>query len=102
MGRSPSCSISPLLERRLDDIQETLGRYRVIIYNNDTTPFEAVVRTLVEATKCSLEEAEIEAWEAHTFGSASVHFASEPDCHVVARVIESIGVRTEVRKEWDD
>lgn len=74
----------------------------VVIFNNDYTPFEIVIRVLMSSTGCDLEEASIEAWEAHNFGTAPVHFAGEPACHAIAAMISSVGVKTEVRKEWDD
>lgn len=77
------------------------GRYKVVIYNNDHTEYSEVVRILMAATGCDLEEAAIETWEAHTFGHADVHFAEEHVCHEVATVIAGIGVRTSVQPEWN-
>lgn len=77
------------------------GRWMVVIKNNDTTPIDDVVAVLVAATGCTIEEAAIETWEAHTFGKANVHFSSKPECERVSRVIEGIGVDTEVLPEWE-
>ncbi|MBX3096768.1 MAG: ATP-dependent Clp protease adaptor ClpS [Fimbriimonadaceae bacterium] len=77
------------------------GRYRVIIFNDDHTPYDVVVRILMAATGCDLEEAAIETWEAHTFGRCDVHFAAEHECHEVAGVINGVGVQTDVQPEWD-
>ena len=74
----------------------------VILYNDDHTPYDAVVRVLMEATGCPLEEAHTETWEAHHFGQAPVHFAGEAACQAVAAIIGRIGVKTAVKKEWDD
>jgi hypothetical protein len=41
-------------------------------------------------------------WEAHTYGKAFVHFAGRTECEVIAAMIASIGVKTEVRREWED
>ncbi len=73
-----------------------------LIFNNTHTPYEAVVQILIIATHCTEEEAAIETWEAHHFGKASVHFGSEVECQQVAEIINTIGVRTEVCKEWDE
>ncbi|MEO7453807.1 MAG: ATP-dependent Clp protease adaptor ClpS [Fimbriimonadales bacterium] len=78
------------------------GRYAAIMFNNDSNSFDEVIRIVMLATSCPVEEAQIETWEAHTFGEAAVHFAAETECARVALTIASIGVRTEVRKEWDD
>jgi ATP-dependent Clp protease adapter protein ClpS len=73
-----------------------------IIFNDDHTPIDLVVLTVIAATKCSVEEAEIETWEAHHYGKAPIHFSSESECDQVARVLQSIGVKTEVVPEWTE
>jgi ATP-dependent Clp protease adaptor protein ClpS len=77
-------------------------RWMVVIFNNDTTPADAVLLILMQATKCDAEEAYMEMWEAHTFGKASVHFAPLAECEAVAELIETVGVKTEVKREWDE
>lgn len=74
----------------------------VIIHNNEHNSFDEVIFILMRATGCTRQEAEIETWEAHTYGKASVHFASEPDCIAVSRIIESIGIYAEVQPEWKE
>jgi len=78
------------------------GRYMTVIFNNETNTFEEVMETIMYATACSIEEAYCETWEAHTFGSAAVHFGSQEVCSAVASIISQIGVKTEVRPEWDE
>ena len=78
------------------------SRWMTVIFNNDQTNFNVVVLTIMVATNCDAQEAEIEAWEAHTYGKAPIHFASEAECHQVARVLQTIGVQTEVCLEWED
>lgn len=78
------------------------GRWMVVIYNNDVNTVDEVIAILMRATGCSVDEAAIETWEAHTFGKAQVHFAGRTECEVVAAMIGSIGVKTEVRPEWED
>lgn len=78
------------------------GRWMTLIYNDSVTPYEAVVQILMLATGCSQDEAEIETWEAHTYGKAGVHFAQKSECERVAEIIRSIGVKTEVTTEWND
>jgi ATP-dependent Clp protease adaptor protein ClpS len=82
----------------LRDIEEA-GDYVVVIFNNDTNSFDQVIAVLIHATECDLHEASLETWEAHTFGSAVVHHGAQIECKHVARIISTIGVRTEVRKE---
>ncbi len=78
------------------------GRWMTIIFNDDHTPMDLVVLTIMVATRCDATEAEIETWEAHTYGKAPIHFASEAECNQVASVIQTIGVKTEVCLEWED
>lgn len=92
----------PALLPQLDhNGSETDGRWKVIIYNNDHTTREEVFEILVRATGCDAEEAEIEIWEAETYGRAPVHFASRSECDSAAWLISRIGVKTEVSPEWD-
>lgn len=78
------------------------ARHMTVIYNDDHTPYEAVVEVLVRATGCSRGEAEMETWEAHHYGKAPVHFGSQRDCQGAADVIGTIGVKAEVMPEWND
>ena len=77
------------------------SRWMVVILNNETNSMDEVIAVLVAATGCTIEEAAIEAWEAHTYGKASVHFASRSDCVIAASIIEAIGVKTNVVPEWE-
>lgn len=78
------------------------SRWMVVIYNNDTTTFDEVIFVLMAATSCDQAEASIEAWEAHTYGKAPVHFASKDECARAAEMIELVGIKTEVCPEWND
>lgn len=73
-----------------------------MIYNNDTNSLDEVVFVLMAATGCDHAEAEIETWEAHTYGKAPVHFASKEECSRAAEMIELVGIKTEVCPEWND
>ena len=95
-------STTPLLSPLEQTSPAINDRFKVLIFDNDYTPVESVIRILMESTGCDVEEAYIEVWEAQEFGKAPVHFAGEPACHAVAAIIGSIGVKTEVTKEWDD
>jgi ATP-dependent Clp protease adaptor protein ClpS len=79
------------------------GRWMVVIFNNDTNSMDEVVEILIRATGCGVEEAMIEMWEAHTYGKAPVHFSGDrTECDTAAAIISSIGVKTEVAREWED
>lgn len=84
------------------DADTYTGRWMVTIYNNETNSVDEVVAILMEATGCDVQEACIEMWEAHTFGKASVHFSAKDECERAANIIASIGVKTEVTREWED
>jgi len=91
-----------LAEPKIDGPAIGMGRWMVVIFNDDVTPFDIVIAALMRATGCQEREAEIEAWEAHTFGKAPVHFASKNECENAAAIISSVGVKTEVSPEWND
>jgi len=78
------------------------GRWMTTIFNNEENSMEEVIWILMRATDCDREEAEIEMWEAHTYGKAPVHFATKAECERAADVIATIGIETEVAPEWDD
>ena len=94
-------SLSPQIQRESESKTQT-RRYRTIIFNNDFTPMDVVVMALMRATNCDAEEAAIEMWEAHHFGQANVHFSTRTECEEAANIIASVGVKTEVKPEWDD
>ncbi len=91
-----------VLEPRELEGSKTNGRWMVTIFNNPTNSVDEVIYILVQATGCDLDEASIETWEAHTFGKAPVHFDSKEVCEDAARIISSIGVKTEVSREWEE
>ena len=78
------------------------GRWMTVIFDNDHNSMDEVVEVLIRATGCDEKEAEIEMWEAHTYGKTPVHFASREACEWAAETIGRIGVKTEVAPEWDD
>jgi ATP-dependent Clp protease adaptor protein ClpS len=91
---------APVLDPvEVDDISYS-GRWMVIMFNNPLNTFEEVIMILMVATECSMDEAELETWEAHLRGKAPVHFASKEECNRVSKIISSIGVVTEVQPEW--
>lgn len=92
----------PFVEPEIIEKGQVTGRWMVVIYNNDFNSMDEVVEVLMRATGCPTEEAIIETWEAHTYGKAPVHFSGRDECELVAAMIASIGVRTEVRPEWED
>jgi ATP-dependent Clp protease adapter protein ClpS len=78
------------------------GRWALVIFNNESNSFEDVIFILMKATGCDVQEATIETWEAHHYGKAMVHFGDKSECEAAARVVQSIGVQTEVRPEWGE
>ena len=91
-----------LLQPVLEPSHVGSARWMVVIFNNDETSMDDVVLVLMAATGCDVDEAYMEMWEAHHYGKAPVNFAPETECHEVARVIATVGVKTSVQKEWED
>lgn len=97
--------MSQIIERpdlQQSPVESTGGRWQVIIFNNPWNTVDEVIDVLMRATQCDEAEAEIETWEAHHFGKAPVHFASQEECRQAAEIISKIGVKTEVGPEWND
>jgi ATP-dependent Clp protease adapter protein ClpS len=94
--------MSQTLLNPINELNGNSGRWMTMIFNNDITSMDEVMLALMTATQCSVEEAEIETWEAHTYGKAAVHFATESECREVATIISSVGVQTAVTPEWND
>lgn len=78
------------------------GRWMTVIYDDDVTPVDVVLVTLVAATGCDMQEAATEVWEAETYGKAPVHFATEEECRRAAAVIARARIRVDVQPEWND
>lgn len=93
---------STFLQPELIESGTGSGRWMVVIYDNDTTALDDVINMLMRATGCTVEEACIETWEAQEYGKAPVHFAEQDECEIVAAMLGTIGVKTEVRREWND
>ncbi len=74
----------------------------VVLFNDDVTPYDLVVATLILATDCTEEEAELETREAHHCGRATVHYAGREECLEAVEIITRVGIKAEVRKEWID
>lgn len=89
-----------ILEPEVQGPQTGGNRWMVVIFNNDTNSMDDVIEVLMRATGCDMEEAYIEMWEAHTYGKAPVHFAAQSECEDAAGIIRTIGVKTEVSREW--
>ena len=81
---------------QLDDGEETGDGYRVLIYNDDHTPIDAVVKQIIKATKCSLLKATKITLEAHHKGRAICFRGSREKCQQVALVLREIRLQCEV------
>lgn len=94
---------TPTFQPETTDPQSgTRGRWMVVIHNNHTNSFDEVIVALMAGTGCDIEEASIEAWEAHHYGKAPVHFAAQAECVEAAATISRVGVVTDVLPEWND
>lgn len=70
--------------------------FRVILYNDDHTPVDAVVKQVMKATACSIERAAQITLEAHHKGRAVCYKGGREKCHQVARVLREIRLQCEV------
>ena len=76
--RAPKAAPVPAISDSTD------SGWKVVLYNDDDTPFEVVIFALQRAAGLSLEVAEMVAVEAHTEGSAVVKRGlSEEDAQII-------------------
>ena len=85
-------------ERESQSLEQSAEQWCVTVYNNDTNTYEEVMTVLMLATKCTTEEAYIEAWEIDHYGLCTVHRDSEETCKTIAHIVSTIGIRVEVEK----
>ena len=71
----------------------------VTVYDNERNTVEQVIETLMNATACALDEAEMETWEVHFLGRSTVHHGGQEECERAAGVIRRIGIRVTVTEE---
>jgi ATP-dependent Clp protease adaptor protein ClpS len=71
----------------------------VVVFNNEHNTYLEVISILMQATGCTLEEAEIETWEVDHLGQSTVHHGGQEECERVAAVIRTIGIQVEVKEE---
>jgi ATP-dependent Clp protease adapter protein ClpS len=71
----------------------------VIVYDNDVNTYAEVIHILQVATGCTVEEAQIEAWEVDNLGKSVVHHGAKEECERSAGIIRQIGIRVEVTQE---
>jgi len=67
--------------------------WNVVLLNDDWHTFEEVIVQLVKAIRCSLEQAESIAWEAHSKGEAVCYSGPRERCELVAGILEEIDLR---------
>jgi len=70
--------------------------YQVILYNDDTHAFDAVVRQVQKATRVSAEEAFAITLRAHERGRAACYAGSHETCKRVADILREIALQVEV------
>lgn len=81
----------------LEEVEERIDTpWRVILYNDEVHSFDEVIVQLIKATLCSIEEAEVIAWRAHTQGKARAYEGTFEACFRVQGVLREIQLVTEI------
>jgi ATP-dependent Clp protease adapter protein ClpS len=68
----PGTITLPIAEPELDRAEHHDRGWKVLLFNDETTPFEVVIQALQRAAGLSVEVAEMVAWAAHSQGQAVV------------------------------
>ena len=84
------------LDEMLDDGDTQGDGYRVVLYNDDHTPIDAVIKQLIKATQCSNLKAAKITLEAHRKGRAVCFKGAREKCQKVALVLREIRLQCEV------
>ena len=92
-------SVSRPSSEQSSETSSTGSGYIVIVYDNDVNTYAEVIHVLQIATGCTVEEAEIEAWEVDNLGKSVVHHGGKEECERAAGIIRQIGIRVEVTEE---
>ncbi len=79
-----------------DETGKTSGEYRVILYDDDHTPVDAVIEQLIKATKCSLLKATKITREVEAKGRGICFRGARDKCRQVALVLREIRLQCEV------
>lgn len=87
-------------ERSAQHLDESAkGNWLVTVFDNDHNTYAEVMTILMIATSCSPDEAHIETWEIDHLGLCVVHRAAEKECHKVANIISTIGIKVTVSED---
>ena len=98
MTVAPRTAKRPRDQRAADTDDARAVPHRVILYNDDVHPFDAVVRQVRKATGRSTEEAFMITLQAHEQGRAVCYAGSAEACHRVADVLRKIALQVEVNR----
>jgi ATP-dependent Clp protease adapter protein ClpS len=95
--RAPARAVPEVEVDVLEETEERLDTpWRVILYNDEIHSFEEVIVQLIKDTQCSIEEAEVIAWRAHTQGKARAYEGNFEACFRVQGVLREIQLVTEI------
>ncbi len=81
----------------VDETEERIKTpWRVILYNDEIHTFDEVIRQVIKATGCSVQQAEKHAWTVHTEGKDCVFEGEFEECFRVQGVLREIQLVTEI------
>jgi ATP-dependent Clp protease adapter protein ClpS len=83
-----SYDISPII---IDQI-ESLSEWRIIVYNNDVTPFNLVFYVLKTVVPMSDQDAFDKTQEIHSLGMAVVYSGNKKHCEKIKYALDQIKV----------
>ncbi len=93
---NPAPDGDTLTIERTDDGDDAKDGYRVLLYNDDHTPVDAVVKQIIKATQYSRLKATRITLEAHRKGRAICYRGARGKCQQVALVLREIRLQCEV------
>lgn len=88
--------VTPEVETTEETEERVQTPWRVILYNDEIHTFDEVIRQLIKATGCSVQQAEKHAWTVHTEGKDCVYEGEFEECFRVQGVLREIQLVTEI------
>lgn len=89
-------TVDPDIIEMLAQIEEELGTYTVVLYNDENHSMEEVAAQIVKAIRCDVERACIIMLQAHFFGKSNVMRGPKELCKQIAETLCEIDLHVEL------
>lgn len=95
-------TVDPDILEMLASIEQAVGTYTVVLFNDDNHSMEEVAAQIVKALSCDVERACIIMLQAHFFGKTNVIRGPLELCQNIAHTLGEINLHVELHREGAD